>query len=545
MKKIKFAVMIDNYSIELWQYKTLEKLINSGARLELFIKNNNEVMEIKKKSKYNTLKKFLSRNGLFYIYLRYLQKVPAVKKININNLINNTNELKVCTTNKGKFSQYFDDNDVEQIKSYDLDFIIRFGFNIIRGEILNSANYGVWSFHHDDETKFRGSPPSFWEVYYNEPTTGAILQRLTDTLDGGIILYKGEIKTSVSYAKNINNNLIQVISWPTIISKSIISGDTDKFFKKASKTDSKIFYAPTNFEFIKFLLFTVFRAFNNKFMRYLNKHKEDIWKIGYVNNFNFNDFLKNKTILDVKWINKFNKDDFRADPFAIVDNNNFDILYEGYDYKIKKGNLSVVSLDNNGKQILQKELLNKEYHLSFPFILKENNKYYCIPESHQSNMIELYEYDINSKELKKLKNIMENISAVDTVLFKHNEIWWMFYSLAGNKTDENLHISYSNSLFGDWIEHPLNPVKTTPRTSRMAGSIFSNNNKIYRPSQNCSLTYGGSVIINEITILTEYDYQEKEILEIEPKDILSTENFKGIHTFNIVEDKLIIDVKIN
>ena len=40
-------------------------------------------------------------------------------------------------------------------------FMLRVGFNIIRGEILNVPKYGVWSFHHDDEVKYRGGPAGY------------------------------------------------------------------------------------------------------------------------------------------------------------------------------------------------------------------------------------------------------------------------------------------------------------------------------------------------------------------------------------------------
>jgi len=92
--------------------------------------------------------------------------------------------------------RYFNAEDVATINKKDLDFILRFGFNIIRGEILNAARYGVWSFHHDDERKYRGSPPGFWELYYRDPVTGSILQRLTDRLDGGIVLKREPLRQS-------------------------------------------------------------------------------------------------------------------------------------------------------------------------------------------------------------------------------------------------------------------------------------------------------------------------------------------------------------
>ena len=48
------------------------------------------------------------------------------------------------------------------IKSKNLDILFRRDFRILKGEILNSARFGIWSFHHGDNDHFRGLPPGFW-----------------------------------------------------------------------------------------------------------------------------------------------------------------------------------------------------------------------------------------------------------------------------------------------------------------------------------------------------------------------------------------------
>jgi methionyl-tRNA formyltransferase len=46
----------------------------------------------------------------------------------------------------------------------ELGVLLRFGFNILSGEILTVARYGVWSYHHGDNDYYRGGPPHFWEL---------------------------------------------------------------------------------------------------------------------------------------------------------------------------------------------------------------------------------------------------------------------------------------------------------------------------------------------------------------------------------------------
>ena len=77
------------------------------------------------------------------------------KKINIEeeNLVDGI-VLKCDVKKKGKYRDYFSEK-LQSIKKRNLDFFLRFGLNIITGEILEIPKYGIWSFHHGDERKYR------------------------------------------------------------------------------------------------------------------------------------------------------------------------------------------------------------------------------------------------------------------------------------------------------------------------------------------------------------------------------------------------------
>ena len=89
------------------------------------------------------------------------------------------------------------------LRGHDLDVLLRFGFGILGGDVLDVARHGIWSFHHDDERVIRGGPPSFWEVADGHATTGVLLQRLTERLDAGIPLGRATFRTvGHSYPRN-------------------------------------------------------------------------------------------------------------------------------------------------------------------------------------------------------------------------------------------------------------------------------------------------------------------------------------------------------
>ncbi|MGI8497927.1 MAG: hypothetical protein ACR2OG_10150 [Gemmatimonadaceae bacterium] len=103
-----------------------------------------------------------------------------------------------------RFEHRFTEPDLDQIRSTHLDVLLRFGFNILRGGILDAARYGVWSFHHGDSDRYRGGPAHFWELVEDTPISGVVLQRLTEELDAGVILAKTMFATEsgLSLARN-------------------------------------------------------------------------------------------------------------------------------------------------------------------------------------------------------------------------------------------------------------------------------------------------------------------------------------------------------
>jgi hypothetical protein len=84
----------------------------------------------------------------------------------------------------------------------------------------------------------------------------------------------------------------------------------------------------------------------------------------------------------------------------------------------------------------------------------------------------------------------------------------------------------------------LNPIASDVKNARPAGKIFIYQDKIYRPSQNSAKIYGYGFNINEILILSETEYQEKVVEEVQPH---WDDSILGTHTFNRVGNLSIID----
>jgi hypothetical protein len=104
-----------------------------------------------------------------------------------------------------------------------------------------------------------------------------------------------------------------------------------------------------------------------------------------------------------------------------------------------------------------------------------------------------------------------------------------------------LFIYHADQFEGPWQPHQNNPVKSDVRSSRPGGTPFMLHGKLYRPAQDCSVSYGSAIAINEITELTENSFAEKTVRRIEPR--AEWKFNKGLHTFSIVADNILIDAK--
>lgn len=67
------------------------------------------------------------------------------------------------------------------------DVVVRFGFGLLTGRILEEPAYGTLSFHPADVRRYRGLGPS-QNFLAGDDEAGATLQRLSDEIDGGEIV---------------------------------------------------------------------------------------------------------------------------------------------------------------------------------------------------------------------------------------------------------------------------------------------------------------------------------------------------------------------
>lgn len=231
---------------------------------------------------------------------------------------------------------------------------------------------------------------------------------------------------------------------------------------------------------------------------------------------------------------------FFADPFAITVDDKDYIFFEDLAYSTNKGVISCIEIDKNGNYSEPKVVLERDYHLSYPFVFIQDSKIYMIPETIGNKTIELYEAEDFPYKWKFKKVLFKDIQAVDATILNYNQKYWLFANMpnADGSMLEDLHLFYSDSIFGNWEAHPQNPVISDMKSSRPAGRIFYHNGNIIRPSQETSVRYGYALNFNRIDILTETAYKETKISKIKPEFITANH---AVHTYNSSRNFEVID----
>lgn len=238
------------------------------------------------------------------------------------------------------------------------------------------------------------------------------------------------------------------------------------------------------------------------------------------------------------------KDRFWADPFLWKKDGEYYIFYEELPFKTMKGHISCLKIDQELNIVSNAVVLERPYHLSYPFLFEYHDQLYMVPETKQNNEIELYKCQSFPSKWEKAASLISNVQAVDTTLLEWNKKWWLFTNVVkpGGNAYDSLYLFYADSpLSTHWTPHPLNPIVEDIKRARPAGNITKVDNLLIRPSQDCSSRYGYAINFNRIDILSETDYKETLLESFKP--IQNNKALLATHTWNKFDKLQVIDAE--
>ncbi|MFM9056352.1 MAG: hypothetical protein ACKOQY_06640, partial [Bacteroidota bacterium] len=234
-----------------------------------------------------------------------------------------------------------------------------------------------------------------------------------------------------------------------------------------------------------------------------------------------------------KWMKESANGSFQADPFAFQTRDKQDVVF--YEY-LKNGSGSIFISPGN-------QSLLSGSHFSYPYTLESEGAHYILPENQRSGKLVLYKLNSELSGIEHAFVLLERFHAVDPSLIFFENRWWLFCTDASEKgADIRLHVFHSESLTGPFLSHPKNPVKTDICSARPAGHLFIHEGKLYRPAQDSSKRYGGSIRIHQVDTISPHDFSEVCINTLEPHQF-GHRYPDGIHTLSICGDHCYIDGK--
>ena len=522
-QKLKLGLLLDSFSVPAWEYSVIQRIAKANtSEFSLVVLNEDAGKPCKKSA------------SVYSIFNRIDEKLftkkpnPFVPK-SVVELLPDVPVIKVIPV-QGDNVLFLSETDVKNICEYKLDILIKFGFEGLQLEDLKISKYGTWFYYHGDDRIMKGGPPGFWEVVDNWSETGSALLAIGGKFSPSRVLFRSHFVTyPLSPARHRSYYFWATTSFLSRQISLLQRLGEERYFQETEKYNTALLReiksseSPSNFLAIKSVLKIIKRLVMEFFKRFFF---EDQWFLLFT--------LKRDVIGRFKEFNKIMplKDRFWADPHAIQVEDRYYIFIEEFIHAKNKGHISVIELDEAGNWTPPVKVLEKDYHLSYPFVFKWKDIFYMVPESRANKTIDLYEsvefpYKWNFKQC-----LMEKVSAVNSTLTHYANKWWLFTAIAENEAaapNVELFLFYSDDLFsGDWKAHPGNPIISDVKRARPAGSLFVEDEKLFRPSQDCSKAYGYGFDLNEIEVLSETEYRERKKLSVRPnwdKKILATHTF--------------------
>lgn len=235
------------------------------------------------------------------------------------------------------------------------------------------------------------------------------------------------------------------------------------------------------------------------------------------------------------------RDYWMADPMLAEDNGKTYLFYEAAHHG--RGRIEVVEIYDDGTTSQPKIALEREYHLSYPFVFRQNGEWYMIPESCAVHEVQLLKAKRFPAEWEYVTTLLKE-NAVDTTVqnIDGKLLLLTFIPKAGSEE------VYPKAYWLDWADDMK--LKEIPWPSfdtlkvRGAGKMISDGERYVRPAQLNQLTsYGDGVIFMECRC-SDTAYEETEIGRLSAEN-LCVPGWKvdGLHTYAATERFEVIDVR--
>ena len=511
LKQLRVCLIVDSEGISKWEHDAIEY---ASSRLDIKIDSVLYCTNPISHRKY-------FKHFLYFVLNVLSMRNKWTKQISWGHLIADKTRIKRFSAENNGNWQSIPKEVSNWLNSNPPDVVLKFGMNLLSDPHNLPSKFGVLSFHHGNPNKFRGRPAGFYEILSKEQEIGVIVQRLTNSLDGGEIVSSGAFKIyGHSYKRSLEN---AYGGGRYLLLKALSTLE----HSQTSEPPGMLYTLPSNIQVVVFC-FNILASKAKRVIEALLFRKK--WSIS----------TTNRSISDVMESSDLRSDSnvlhtqrnllFAADPFLLNDGS---IICEVVEKGSKVGNLAVVR--NGVYEFLDSQVLEKPKHISFPFVANINQSQFLLPEMASYGQQNLFELDGSNHIIRSVPLLgLENETLIDPVITYRDGVYWLFAGRLGSDLD-CLFLWSSKSIYEPFIEHALNPIVCSPRFARNAGALFDYKGHSFRPAQNCAGSYGDGISLMRIEVISHFAYVET--LE---KTIKFDESF-GPHTINFAEKITVFD----
>ena len=428
---------------------------------------------------------------------------------------------------------------VDRVRQADLDCIVHLAGAGPAAALCAAARFGVWSIHHGDGVNYSPGPITDWEPHCRGPVLHVALIATLGDGSPSMALQEGRLRiASTPWPTALEPVLQCAAQWPAkVIREALDFGESA--LARARPAQLARAQRRSGQRALGRGLYRFRVECHRLLIRWLGTWREDQWAIGIVDA-PIHAFVDAPVARPTAWVPEYSRDEYLADPFALRSYEGVVIHCERFDHRTRRGEICAVESPDGRRFGRPRTVLALPAHLSYPFPFEHEGALYCIPEMGQSGGIQLFELVSATGTWCFVATLIEGVAGIDPTILRYGDCLWLFCTTRDNP-NAALQIWWAPALTGPWRPHRRNPVKFDVRSTRPAGSPFEHGGQVFRPSQDCSETYGGAIHINRIVRLTVDDYEEESVAVVRPD--AKGPYPAGLHTLSALGDWTLIDGK--
>jgi asparagine synthase (glutamine-hydrolysing) len=420
-----------------------------------------------------------------------------------------------------------------------VDVIMDFGSQPARESATNYARHGVWRYHFGDRRRYPLGSGFLREIIDGIPLTGIELIRLGRTAADDATLLRALFRTSPFPSRQANrfgplwgtrHFVIQAL-WALRHAslEALAIPDTQEISARSVKR------VPTVAQFGEWLLGEI----GTRAVPFLRRGDRPLrWRIAIRRTrVAVYEDASRPALLSFRWIEPPAGSQW-ADPVICERNGETWLFFEELVDPSRVGHICCGRLTAEGDLVNVRTVLQQPHHLSFPQIIVADGEVFMLPESARGGGVDLYRA-ARFPDTWVLEKRLLDFRCVDSSIFRASGSWWMMTSpqvVLGHTPITWL--LRADRITGPWRFQSGGIVASDVRVARGAGSVFESSGRLIRPSQDCSISYGYALNLNEILSLTQAPYRERTVGRVEPGWMPRLE---GVHSYSRVGDWEAID----